>query len=237
MTKMRNRLQIFNWKSECILQLFLSMSNTTFSCVWFLNHVDPTLTGCCHWSWYKTVLDFNRHNPLNDLSPPVTSPIPTPPNPPTAELWAQYLFFWFVYPFNPSCYIGRRQQIRRDISHQPVDTPSGGHLTPCCECLQGSESVFAVLPFLPSHVSGTAGETQPLDISDGAVTKDEHKHTHASYYSCFPRASSRWTRKILHLLKRGTSTFWGGNFCLSFFLVQVCQIVGKKKSFIKGHWN
>lgn len=26
--------------------------------VWCLNHFGPTPTGCCHWSWYKTVFGF-----------------------------------------------------------------------------------------------------------------------------------------------------------------------------------
>lgn len=68
--------------------------------VWCLNHVGPTLTGCCHWSWYKTLWDFNRHNPPDDLSSLEPCPISTPPKPPTAELWcmAHYLFFCLFIP-------------------------------------------------------------------------------------------------------------------------------------------
>lgn len=140
-------------------------------------------------------------------------PISTPPRPPTAELWcmAHNLFFCLFIPVIQAVTLAGDNK----WAVISVISPSTGTLL-----LKSHELVTRCsTPFLQSHVSGRAGETQPWAISNGAVRKDEHKH------ACFlllllERGSSKWgQRKILHfkVLKGVLQHFWQ--------LVQICLLV------------
>lgn len=92
----------------------------SFLCLWCPNHVGPTLTGCCHWSRYETVWlqlsQPSRWLVLSCIASNINSSEAT-------HGWAVmygslFIFFHLFISSNPSCYIGRRQQTIRDISHQ-----------------------------------------------------------------------------------------------------------------------
>lgn len=186
-------------KHKCRTNYFWS---TTFFCVWCLNHVGPTLTGCRHWSWYETVLDFNRHNPPDDLSSPcIASNIDSSE---ATHGWAVmygslFISFCLFIPVIQAVTLAGDNKWA-EIS---VISPSTGTLqllkSGGCLCTAGwwlkkhkggwwKWFSLSNAPHLSSrHVR--AGETRPWAISDGVVRKDEH--THASYYCCCPRGSSR----------------------------------------------
>lgn len=76
--------------------------------VWCLNHVGPPLTGCCHWSSYKTILDFNRPSTLDESCWQTSNISSSKATHGWAVMYGSLFIFLFVYPCYPSCYIGRR---------------------------------------------------------------------------------------------------------------------------------
>lgn len=130
----------------------------------------------------KQFLDFNRHNPLDDFSWKTANINSSKATHGWAVMYGSLFIWLFVYPCNPSCYIGRRQQMSRDISHQPVlksHTIRGLHVHHAAATkIKGFWKVVKVFvpvqrstPFLQSHVGGRAGETQPWASSNGAIRK------------------------------------------------------------------
>lgn len=93
-----------------------------------------------------------------------------------------FIFFLFVYPSNPSCYIGRRQQMSRDISHRaPVEITRrrGGvsHTKGFERRRERSASPGLDAGPASAAVAAEQDKTWPRATSNGAGRRSEHKHT------------------------------------------------------------
>lgn len=92
-----------------------------------------------------------------------------------------FIFFYFVYPSNPSCYIGRRQQMSRDNSHRaPVEITRrrGGGWGESYQKVWKAVRAFSVAqPRRWSHGGGGGRAGQNVAATNGAGRQSEHKHT------------------------------------------------------------
>lgn len=136
----------------------------------------------------KQFLDFNRHNPLDDFSWKTANINSSKATHGWAVMYGSLFIWLFVYPCNPSCYIGRRQQMSRDISHQPVlksHTIRGLHVHRAaatkikgfgrwwkCLCPSNAPHRFCSPMSVVEQVKPSHEPVQMVQLE-----KNEHKHT------------------------------------------------------------
>lgn len=130
-----------------------------------------------------------------------------------------FLFFVFVYPSNPSCYIGRRQQMSRGISHRAgwekkrkSHTIRGAQLhRATVSHIKGFERWRECLVSLGLYSGPTrvAGSRKPLPraISNGAGRRYENKHTSLLIILLAKRITQVQQWRTLRGLEKDTSTF------------------------------